>query len=174
MLLGLIGIGIMIRYAFHDIDLNVDLLREGLERMPGLVMENLAFEREISGDLWQVNIPLAERNGDLVRVHSVDVHRWLSDGKEWYLRGDHGTYYVKGGDARLFRLLGTLETGTRVLNLESPTLSWSQNTNEFLFPKGFTIYDSEFILKTDLASVDENGLIQLDRGGTIRWTNNTD
>ena len=173
-LLALLGIGVLIRYAFRDIDLNVDLLREGLERMPSLVLENLEFEREISGDLWQVNVPLAERNNGMVEVYSVDVHRWLADGKEWYFRSAYGTYREKEGRAELFRLLGTLEADARVMNLESPELFLSQDSGEFLFPKGFTIYDSEFILKTDLASIDESGVILLDRGGTIRWTNNNE
>lgn len=167
-----LGTVLLIRYAFHDIKLDVDLLREGLERMPGLVLENLEFEREISGDLWQVKVPLAERHNGIVEVHSVDIHRLLADGKEWYFRSACGTYREKEGEAELFQLLGTMETGERVMNLESPELSWSQDSQEFLFPEGFTIYDSEFILKTDLASIDENGVIMLNRGGTIRWTKN--
>lgn len=170
LLLMLFGVGVLVRYALRDINLDIDLLRESLEKMPGLVLENLEFEREISGDLWQVQVPFAERHDGTVEVRSVDVRRWFADGKEWYFRSARGLYREKEGSAELSQLLGTLETDTRVLNLESQKLSWSEDRNEFLFPKGFTIYDDEFILKTDSASIDEAGVILLDKGGIIRWT----
>ena len=168
--LALFGLGLLIRYALRDINLDLDLLRESLERMPGIVLENMEFEREISGDLWQVRVPLAERRDGEITVSSVDVRRWLPDGKEWYFRSASGVYSEQGESADLKILLGTLETDSRVLNLESPLLSWAKDENIFLFPKGLTLYDAEFILKADLASIDENGVILLDRGGTIRWT----
>ena len=56
-----LGIGILVRYVMRDLRLNVDLLRESLMRMPGIVMENLEFDREISGDRWIVRLPFAEK-----------------------------------------------------------------------------------------------------------------
>ncbi|MDR1979652.1 MAG: hypothetical protein LBQ42_13035 [Synergistaceae bacterium] len=161
-------VGLLARYAFRDIRLDVDLLRESLERMPGLVLENLEFEREISGDLWRVRVPLVERRDDKIEVRSVDVRR-LTDGREWYFWGARGFYSEKAESADLLSLLGTLETDTRVLNLESPWLSWSRDENEFLFPRGLTIYDAEFILQSDAASVDASGTVLLGKGGVIRW-----
>ncbi|MDR3231926.1 MAG: hypothetical protein LBT65_10845, partial [Synergistaceae bacterium] len=84
LLLALLGIGVLIRYALRDMRLDIDLLREGLERMPTLVVENLEFEREISGDLWRVWIPLAERGAEATLVTSVDVRRRMPGGREWY------------------------------------------------------------------------------------------
>ena len=172
LLLALLALGILIRYAFRDIKLDVDLLKESLERMPGLVLENLEFEREISGDLWQVQIPYAERQGDMIQVRSVDVRRWLADGKEWYFWGSQGIYRDDEGTADLTRLLGTMETDARVLNLESPHLLWNQADEEFFFPEGFILYDDEFILTAEVASIDDAGMILLDKGGTVKWMRN--
>jgi hypothetical protein len=161
-------VGLLVRYAFRDIRLDVDLLKESLERMPGVVLENLEFEREISGDLWRVRVPLMERRDDAVTVRSADVRR-LTRGREWYFLGARGLYSEKAESADLFSLLGTLETDSRVLNLESPWLSWSRDENVFLFPKGLTLYDAEFILQSNAASVDMSGVVLLDKGGVIRW-----
>jgi hypothetical protein len=170
LMLAVFCVGLMIRYALRDIRLDVDLLREGLERMPGLLLENLEFEREISGDFWRVQIPWAQRSGGRVEVRSLDIHRQLADGGEWYFRSAQGVYFEEAASLDLMSLLGTLGTGSRVLNLESPRFSWSRNENEFLFPEGLTIYDAEFILRADVASLDTSGIVLLDRGGVIRWT----
>jgi hypothetical protein len=168
----LFGIGLLVRYALRDIRLDVDLLRESLERMPRLVLENLQFEREIGGDLWRIHVPLVERRDERIEVRSVDVRCEFADGKEWYFQSAYGVYSEKGESADLGSLLGTLETGTRVLNLESPILSWSRNDDVFLFPRGLTLYDAEFILRAGKASLDASGVVVLDEGGSIRWTQN--
>ncbi|MDR2175437.1 MAG: hypothetical protein LBO82_05825 [Synergistaceae bacterium] len=175
LLAALFGIGLLARYAFRDIALDADLLRESLQRMPSVILENLEFEREISGDLWQVRIPLAERRGGRVEVRSIDVSRRMGNGREWYFRSAAGFYSEEAGSADLISLLGTLETGSRVLNLESPYLSWTgleteESGSDFLFPRGLLIYDNEFLLTADAASIDEKGVILLDRGGVIKWT----
>jgi hypothetical protein len=170
----LFGAGLLARYAFRDIALDVDLLRESLQRIPSVVLENLEFEREISGDLWQVRIPLAERRAGRVEVRSIDVSRRLGSGGEWYFRSAAGFYSEEAGSADLLALKGTMETDSRVLNLESPYLSWnsSEAGGGFFFPRGLVIYDGEFFLTADMASIDEEGVILLDRGGVIRWTKN--
>ena len=78
-LLGILflGFAVLVRYAMRDMHLDVDLLREGLMRMPGLVMENLQMEREVSGDLWQVRVPYLDQEKDLVTIRSLDVRRQL-------------------------------------------------------------------------------------------------
>jgi len=168
LLLALFGIGVMVRYVFRDINLDLDLLRESLENMPVVVMENLEFEREISGELWQVRVPVAERRDKMIELHSMDVRRKLADGKEWFFLGSRGVYSEAAESADVTRLLGTLETGARVLNLESPFLSWSRSENVFLFPMGLSIYDAELILETELASLDAQGVMELNNG-VIRW-----
>ncbi|MDR1732654.1 MAG: hypothetical protein LBR61_11235 [Synergistaceae bacterium] len=161
----------MIQYAWRDFHLDVALL--GLETgLPEIVLENLEFEREISGDLWRVRVPFARRSDGVVSASSIDILRQMPDGREWYFKSGRGVFREASRKAELYSLLGTLEGGTRVWNLESPFLSWSEGTNEFLFSGGFTIYDAEFILKADTASIDSSGIVLLDRGGTIRWTQN--
>jgi len=162
-------IGVMIKYISSDINLDLDLLRKSLENMPAVVLENLEFEREISGDMWWVRVPLAKRQNYIVEVHSVDVRRRLADGNEWFFMGSRGLYSETAESADLTGLLGTLETGTRVLNLESPLLSWSKSTDVFLFPRGLVIYDAEFLLETKLASLDISGVVALNEGAVIRW-----
>jgi hypothetical protein len=171
----LFGAGLLARYAFRDISLDVDLLRESLQRIPSVILENLEFEREISGDLWQVRVPLAERRDGRVEVRSLDVSRRMENGREWYFRSALGFYAEEAGSADLIALLGTLETDSRVLNLESPYLSWTGpetegRVSDFFFPRGLLLYDSEFLLTADVASIDEKGVILLDRGGVIKWT----
>ena len=163
------AVGVMARYVFKDINLDLDLLRERLENIPTMVVEHLEFEREISGDLWQVRVPLAKRQNDFIEVLSVDVRRRLADGKEWFFMGSRGLYSETAESADLTGLLGTLEADTRVLNLESPSLSWSRSEDVFLFPMGLTIYDAEFLLETSLASFDASGVITLSAGAVIRW-----
>ena len=46
LLLACLGIALLVRYVMRDLSLDVDLLREGLLHMPGVVMENLEFDRE--------------------------------------------------------------------------------------------------------------------------------
>ena len=169
LLLALFSIGVMARYVFSDINLDLDLLRKNLENMPVVVVENLEFEREISGALWHVRVPMARRLDNIVEVHSMDVLRRLADGKEWFFKGSRGFYSESAGSADVTALLGTLETDTRVLNLESPFLSWSNNEEVFLFPKGLILYDAEFLLETKAASLDTSGVISLYEGAVIRW-----
>ena len=46
-----VAIVALVRYAMRDMRLDVDLLREGLMNMPGLVMENMQLAREVSGNV---------------------------------------------------------------------------------------------------------------------------
>ena len=172
LLTGLLFLGfvVLVRYAMRDMQLDVDLLREGVARMPGVVMENIQLERAVSGDMWRVRVPVLERLGDAVSVRSVDVRRSLSSGGEWYFFGSEGVYSHDVKAARLRGLLGTLETSGRVWNLESAELCWVEERSEFTFPEGLILYDQEFFLKTAEASMDESGLVLLEKGGSLQWT----
>ena len=165
------AVGVMVWNIYSDINLDLNRLIENLENMPGLVLENLEFERQISGELWQVRVPVATRRNNIIEIRSVDVLRTLADGSEWFFMGAHGLYSEVTESADLTRLLGTLETSTRVLNLESPFLSWAMSEDVLLFPKGLILYDAEFLLETNLASLDESGTIALNEGAVIRWRN---
>ena len=59
-------------------------------RMPGIVMENLEFDREISGDRWIVRLPFAEKRGEQAIVRSIDIRRRMGSGGEWYFFGTQG------------------------------------------------------------------------------------
>ena len=165
-----IGIIILARYAMRDMNLDVDLLRESLMRMPGLIMENIQFSREVSGDMWRVKVPYLERNGNLISVRSLDVTREISgDNGEWKFIGDEGIYSYDKNVASINGLHGTLDSKKRVWTLESPQLNWTEKNNTFVFPKGLLIYDTEFILRTPVASMDNSGVILLEQGGIIQW-----
>lgn len=170
LLMACLGVAVLVRYVMRDIRLDVDLLREGLLRMPGVVIENLEFDREISGDAWRVRLPFAEKLGEGVSVRSIDIRRRLASGGEWYFFGSYGVYSNDERAAVLKGLLGTLETPDRVLNLESPELEWREARNEFRFPLGLTLYDDEFVLRTPEASMDESGVVLLEKGGSVTWT----
>lgn len=175
-----IGLIILVRYAMSDMKLDIDVLREGLMNMPGVVMQNIHFEREISGDIWRVKIPMLEQivnassdrnplNG-AVLLRSADVHRKMQSGGEWYFFGAEGVYSndVKAVEVR--GMLGTIEDNGRVWNIESPRLLWADGAGEFIFPNGFTIYDHEFSLETSRASMDESGVVLIEGGGILQWT----
>ncbi len=165
-----LGIIVLVRYAMRDMKLDVDLLRESLMRMPGLVMENIQFTREVSGDLWRVKIPYLERDGNLFSVKSLDVTREISnDNGEWKFIGDEGIYSLDKSVASVRGLHGKLDTKKRLWTLESPRLNWAQENNTFFFPEGLMIYDSEFLLRTPVASMDNSGVILLEQGGVIQW-----
>ena len=165
-----LGIAVMVRYAMRDMQLDVDLLREGLMRMPGLAVENVQMERAVSGDIWRVRVPYLERDGERITVRSLDIRRQIQDGGEWYFFGAEGAYNGKERLARVRGLVGTLETPGRVWNLESPELHWDETEKEFIFPKGLTLYDDEFLLNTSKASMDADGSVWLEKGGLLQWT----
>jgi len=169
LLLALFVICVMTVFLFRDLNLDLDQLRESLENRPVIVMENLEFEREVSGELWRVRTPVAERRHDIVEFRSIDVLRRLANGKEWFFMGLHGLYSETTESADVTGVTGTMETDTRVLNLESPFLSWTMYRNEFVFPRGLIVYDEEFLLEANLASLDESGIMALNEGAVIRW-----
>ena len=172
MVLLFIGLVVLVRHAMRDINLDVDLLRESLMKMPGLVMENIQMSREYLGDMWRVKIPLMEQEGTALKMRSLDIRRELSGDKgEWYFFGYEGVYSYDEKAAAVNRLLGTLDDGSgRVWNLESSRLNWRESSDALIFPQGLTIYDSEFILQTPHASIDKSGVILLQQGGVIKWT----
>ena len=172
LLLTFLVIFVMAGYIVRDINLDVELLRESLENVPSVVMENLEFEREISGELWRVRTPVAERRHDIVEFQTIEVQRRFVSGKEWFFTGLHGFYSEATESADVMDLTGTMETDTRMLNVESPFLSWTMDENVFLFPRGLIVYDAEFLLETDVAILDESGIMALNEGAVIRWRKN--
>ena len=165
-----IGLVILVQYAMRDMNLDIDLLRESLMNMPGMVMENINFSREVSGDIWRVKIPYLEREGEAINVKSLDVKRELSGDKgEWTFFGNDGTYSNDEKIATLNGLSGTLRNENRNFILESPKLNWTEKNNTFIFPEGLIVYDEEFLLRTPTASMDNSGVILLQQGGVIQW-----
>ncbi len=170
-ILALIATVFMVHYVYKDINLDFeDLIKKSIDNIPDLVLENLEFSREISGDLWTAKFPLAERHDGLIYLSSLDIRRKFPDGKVWYFGSARGIYDNENKSASLKGLLGTMETEMRVLNLESPEFTWSEGDDGFFFPQGLTIYDDEFILITPKASMDESGVLELEKGGSLRWT----
>lgn len=170
MILIAIGIITLVRYAFHDMHLDVDLLRESLMNMPGMVMENIRLSREVSGDMWRVRIPYLDRDGDTINMKSLDIRREISgDRGEWTFFGKSGIYSHDIKAASISGLQGTLNDTRRSWKLESPKLTWTEERNTFTFPEGLLIYDGEFLLRSPLASMDNSGVILLEHGGVIEW-----
>ena len=166
----LIGVLVLVRYAMRDMNLDIDLLRESLMNMPGIVMENIQFAREISGDMWHVKVPYLDRDGNIISVKSLDVKRELSGDKgQWTFFGREAIYSYDQKVATLKDLSGTLQSNKRSWTLESPRLNWKEEKNTFVFPEGLIVYDSEFLLRTPTASMDNSGVILLKQGGVIRW-----
>ena len=165
-----LGLVVLVRHAMRDINLDVDLLRESLTNMPGLVMENIQMSRVISGDTWRVRVPMLAQEGEAIIVRSIDVRREISGDKgEWYFFGRYGTYSNDEKAASINWFLGTINDGRRVWNVESPRLTWKQERNTLTFPDGLTVYDHEFLLKAPIASTDNSGVVLLQQGGIIRW-----
>ncbi|MBQ7219588.1 MAG: hypothetical protein IJS28_01265 [Synergistaceae bacterium] len=164
------GLVVLVRYAMRDMQLDVDLLRESLLNMPGLVMENIQMSREISGDMWRVRLPYLDREGSTVHLRSLDVRRHLSGDKgEWYFFGREGIYSHDIKAASITGLLGTLNSDSRTWNLESTRLDWQEGRDSLVFPEGLTIYDDELRVRTPQASIDKSGVILLEKGGVIQW-----
>ena len=164
------GLVVLVRYAMRDMQLDVDLLRDSLLNMPGLIMENIQMTREISGDIWRVKVPYLDREGDTMHLRSLDIRRYISGDKgEWYFFGREGIYSHDLKAASITGLLGTLQTDKRTLNLESRQLNWQEDENSLVFPEGLTLYDDEFMLRTPNASIDKSGVILLEQGGVIQW-----
>ncbi len=160
----------LVQYAISDMNLDIDLLRESLLNMPGMVMENIRFSREISGDLWQVKLPYVEEKNKLLIFMSADISRTLSGDKgRWSFFGRTGTYSDDAKTASITGLTGTLQENNRTWVLESPKFTWQDKNTTFTFPEGLTIRDEEFSLVTPVASTDNSRVILLQHGGVIRW-----
>ena len=164
------GIITLVKYALSDMNLDVDLLRESLFNMPGIVMENIRFSREISGDLWQVRLPYLEQRDKAVNFRSADIKRTISGDKgQWTFFGKSGIYSNDEKTASISDLTGSLQENNRTWLLESPNLTWKNENNTFIFPHGLTIHDDEFYLSTPIASTDNSRVILLQHGGVIKW-----
>lgn len=165
-----LGLVVLVRFAMRDMELNVDLLRESIMKVPAVVMENIQLSREVSGDMWRVKIPYLDRDGDLVNVKSLDIRRHISGDKgEWYFFGGEGVYSHDVKEASIKGLLGTLADENRTWNLEGKRLNWKEKNNTFIFPEGLVLYDEELSLNAPYASMDNSGVILLDHGGVIQW-----
>ena len=165
-----LGLVLLVRYAMRDMELDIDVLRESIMNVPGVVMENIQMSREISGDMWRIKIPYLDQSGDAVNVKSLDIRREISGDKgEWYFFGSEGVYSHNEKSASIKGLLGTLEDENRTWNLEGKKLNWQEDNNTFIFPEGLVIYDEELSLNAPEASMDNSGVILLDHGGVIQW-----
>ena len=165
-----IGLIVIVSYARRDIKLDVDLLRDSLLNLPGIVMENIQMSREVYGDMWRVRIPYLDQKDNAIHMRSLDIKREISGDKgEWYFFGKSGVYSNDMKAASLSGLLGTLQTETRTLNLESSRLDWKEGVDSLVFPEGLSIYDDEFMLKTPHASIDKSGVVLLEKGGVLQW-----
>lgn len=168
----ILGIVTLVQYAVQDMNLDIDLLRESLLNMPGIVMENIRFSREISGDLWQVRLPYLEQRDKTVNFRSADIKRTISGDKgQWTFFGKSGIYSDDAKTASISELTGSLQDEARTWTLESPILTWQNANNTLIFPQGLTIHDKEFSLRTPIASTDNSRVILLQHGGVIRWRN---
>ena len=166
------GIITLVKYALSDMNLDVDLLRESLLNMPGIVMENIRFSRTVSGDLWQVKLPYLEQRDKAVNFLSADIKRTISGDKgQWTFFGKSGIYSDDEKTASISDLTGSLQENNRNWLLESPNLTWQDENNTFIFPHGLTIHDDEFNLSTPIASTDNSRVILLQHGGVIKWRN---
>lgn len=166
----LLGIIRLVQYAISDMNLDVDLLRESLLNMPGMVMENIRFSREISGDVWRVRLPYVEEREKTLVFMSADISRTLSgDRGRWSFFGKSGTYSDDAKTASIFDLTGILQENNRTWILESPQFTWQDKNTTFIFPEGLTIHDEEFSLVTPIASTDNSRVILLQHGGVIKW-----
>ena len=164
-----LGLVALVRFAMRDMELDVDLLRESLMNTPGITIENIHMKREISGDLWQVQIPSLSREDEQIIAHSLDINRTIKNGGQWYFFCKEAYYFYDKGLAKVKGLLGTISStdGRKVFNLESSFLEWFDMN--FNFPEGLIFYDNEFLLKTNFASMDRNGVIILEKGVEIQW-----
>ncbi|MBR1657517.1 MAG: hypothetical protein IJ697_03520 [Synergistaceae bacterium] len=165
------GIITLVRNAIRDSQLDVDLLRESLLNMPGIVMENIRFSRTISGDLWQVRLPYLEQRDKTVNFLSADIKRILSGDKgQWTFFGQSGTYSNDEKTASISGLTGSISDENRNWLLTSPKLTWLDKNNTFVFPQGLAIHDDEFSLDAPAASTDNSRVILLQHGGVIKWS----
>lgn len=165
-----IALVVLVDFARRDMNLDVDVLRQSLMNMPGMVMENIQMTREISGDLWSVKVPFLQQEGSTLSMRSIDITRTMSgDRGEWYFFGRDAVFSSDIMEVSINRLLGTIEGTSRTWNLESRRLDWKDQENALVFPEGLTIYDSELMLQAPQASIDRSGVILLQRGGVIKW-----
>ena len=166
----LLGMMRIVQLAINDMNLDIDLLRETLLNMPGMVMENIKFSLEVSGDLWQVMLPYVEEKDKLLVFMSADISRTLSGDKgKWSFFGKSGTYSDDAKIANVSGLTGVLQDNGRKWVLESPKLTWQDKNTTFIFPEGLKIHDDEFSLSAPSASTDNSRVILLQHGGVIRW-----
>ncbi len=155
----------------RDMNLNIDLLRESLNKLPDLAFENITMSREVSGDVWDVHIPLVSQESMHLKLQSLDITRTLHDNAgQWYFFGQEGIYSHDEQAASINGLTGTFQDDKgHNLKLLSPVVNWQAGQNALVFNDGLTVYDNEFKLTGNQASIDQKGVILLQHGGVIEW-----
>ena len=159
----------LISYLIHDVKLNVEIIKLGISDVPEIRLENIKFERDISGSHWKINIPSLERQRGVVRISSIDVFRELSHGAMWEIRGNDGEYIESSEIAEFNDISGLIEVDGQVFKLYAPCILWEKSGDLVTFSKGFAIRGEFSSISADKAKVEAGNLITIEEGGEIIW-----
>jgi len=160
---------IIISYLIHDIGLNTEIIKLAITDVPDLRLENIKFERDISGAIWKINVPSLERQKGVVKILSIDVTRELPNGHIWEIKSDNGEYMEDSEIAAFNEISGDIAVDGQVFKLYAPYALWEKNRDLVTFSKGFAIRGEFSSIFADEAKIEAGNLIIIEKGGEIIW-----
>ena len=159
----------VIYYLIHDVRLNLEIMKLGITDIPEIRLENIKFERDISGARWKVSIPGLERKRGVVKILSIDISRELASGDIWELKGDSGEYIENSEIAVFNKISGRMVMDGQVYELYAPAVLWEKSGDLVTLSNGVAIKGGAGSISADKAKVEAGNLIIMEKGGEIIW-----
>jgi hypothetical protein len=158
----------IINYLVQDAKLNIETAKLGLNNTPEIRIENMRFERDISGSLWRINIPSLERQKEVTRILSIDVFREFPNGDVWKITGYDGEYIESSETAILNDISGRLVIDGKAFEVYAPQASWEKSGDFVALSKGAAINGEFCSMSADKAIIEDGNLLNIE-GGEIIW-----
>ena len=158
----------MVYFLIHDVGLNVEIMRLAITDIPELRLENIRFERDISGTHWRINIPSLERQSGIVRILSIYISREFSNGDIWEIRGNDGEYIENAETATFNEISGNVVVDGQVFEIHTPHALWERSGDLVTLSKGIVIRGGFGSISADKAKIEAGNLIIME-GGEIIW-----
>jgi len=158
----------IIIYLMHDVKLNIETAKLGLNNAPEIRIENIKFERDMFGSLWKISIPSLERQKEVVKIVSIDIFREFPNGDAWEITGYNGEYIESSETATLNDISGHLVVDGRAYEIYAPEASWEKSGDYVVLSKGAAVNGEFGSMSADRANIEAGNLLTIE-GGEIVW-----
>ena len=158
----------IITYLVHDVKLNIETAKLGLNNAPEISIENIKFERDMFGSLWKISIPTLERQKEVVRILSIDVFREFPNGDVWKITGYNGEYIESSETATLKDISGSLVIDGQAFEIYAPQASWEKSGDFIVLSNGVAVNGELGSMSADKANIEAGNMLNIE-GGEIIW-----